>query len=207
MIVSLERARDDALKAAAAELRAGGLIVTPTDTVYGLAADAFAKDATARIFALKQRPRSLPLPVLVARPRTAWALAASVPNAAVELAAAFWPGPMTIIIPAGEMDWDLGAADGTLAVRMPAHPDLLALLEEVGPLAVTSANRTGQPTSPYAEGCAAVFGAEVGVYLDGGRAPADTGSTIVDVTGPEPRVLRAGPIDAAAVQGALERAP
>lgn len=202
MIYDLIGDQATAVLAAADELRAGGLVVTPTDTVYGLAADAFARGATAKVFALKNRPRSLPLPVLVARPRTAWALASHVPQAAAGLAATFWPGPLTMILPAGELDFDLGNANGTIAVRMPAHPGLIALLEKTGPLAVTSANRSGEPTPTVVGEIAATFGDDVGVYLDGGPSPLDHGSTIVDLTGPALRIVREGPLTTEAVLAA-----
>lgn len=204
VIFDLARDREAAIRAAADELRAGGLVVTPTDTVYGLAADAFARGATAKVFALKNRPRSLPLPVLVARPRTAWALASAVPRPAADLAAAFWPGPLTMILPAGELDFDLGNADGTIAVRMPAHADLIALLEATGPLAVTSANLSGEPTGSTIAEIEASFGDQVEVYLDGGPAPLASGSTIVDLTGSGVKIVREGPIPAAAVLGAID---
>lgn len=204
MIYALSDDRDAAIRAAATELREGGLVVIPTDTVYGLAVDAFARGATAKVFELKARPRSLPLPVLVARPRTAWALASAVPSTAADLAAAFWPGPLTMILPAGELDFDLGNADGTIAVRMPAHNDLISLLEATGPLAVTSANRSGEPTPNTAQEIQSVFGDQVGVYLDGGPSPLSLGSTIVDLTGSRVKVLREGPISTEAVMRAID---
>lgn len=203
MIYDLAADRDAALRAAADELRAGGLVVVPTDTVYGLAADAFARGATAAVFEVKRRPRSLPLPVLVARPRTAWALASAVPAAAAELAAAFWPGPLTMILPAGDLDFDLGNADGTIAVRMPAHPDLLALLESTGPLAVTSANLSGEPTPPTVAEVAERLGDRVRVYLDGGPSALEQGSTIVDLTAAVAKIVREGPISAEQVRAAI----
>lgn len=206
-LLSLRTDRDEAIRRAVAELRAGGVVVLPTDTVYGIAANAFDKRATAAIFAAKQRPRSLPLPVLVSRPRQAWALCRDVPAYAAELAAAFWPGGLTLVLPATDgLDWDLGADDGTIALRLPAHADLVELLEKVGPLACTSANRTGEPTPPTAAEIRDVLGDAVGLYLDGGPASADRGSTIVDCTGIQPRIIREGPISALQVRGAANRA-
>jgi L-threonylcarbamoyladenylate synthase len=193
-----------AAREAARTLRAGGVVVFPTDTVYGVGADAFDRAATARVFEVKRRPRSLALPVLVARPRQAWALAAEVPEAAAELVAAFWPGALTLVLPQAEgLDWDLGETRGRVAVRMPAHDWLLEVILDVGPLAATSANVSGRPTPSRVEEIAAELGDGVSLYLDGGPAPGDVPSTIVDVSGPRPKVLREGAIPAAEVRRAL----
>lgn len=187
--------REETLKRARDVLRAGELVVVPTDTVYGLAADAFNLYGTAKIFNAKKRPRSLPIPVLVSDHRQAWSLCAAVPPAAKDLAAAFWPGPLTMILPeADALEWDLGEGNGTVALRMPAHDDLLALLHMTGPLAVTSANRSGEPTPRTCAEVAARFGDTVALYLDGGPSPEDTGSTIIDLTKEEPVIVREGPI-------------
>jgi len=186
---------------AALELRAGNIVVVPTDTVYGIAADAFNAAATRRIFALKRRPRSLPLPVLVSRPRQAWALAASVPAAAEDLAAAYWPGALTLILPQTPgLSWDLGESSDTIALRMPMHEGLLSMLEAVGPVAATSANLSGEPTARAVAEIAAKFGEGVSLYVDGGPASTDVGSTIVDVSGPVPLVVREGLISVADVE-------
>lgn len=205
-ILSLAEEREVAISKAAAELRAGGLVVVPTDTVYGVAANAFDKNATAKIFAAKNRPRSLPLPVLVSRPRQAWALCSFVPPVAAELAAEFWPGALTLVMPATELDWDLGDATGTIALRMPANPDLIELLERVGPVACTSANITGEPTPARIEEIREKLGEQIGIYLDGGPSTLDTGSTIVDCSAGQIRVIREGPISVAQVQAAALRA-
>lgn len=200
-VVSLAENLDAAIARAVGALRAGELVVLPTDTVYGLAADAFNKEATARIFELKQRPRALALPVLVSRPKQAWALCSNVPNTAMLLAAVYWPGALTMVLPQmPDMAWDLGEGGGGVAVRMPAHDDLLAILEQTGPLAVTSANHTGDPTPRAIEEIRAVLGDTIGVYLDGGASKLDTGSTIVDLTGAQPRVLREGIITIADIE-------
>lgn len=205
--LSLRETRDEAVRRAYAEMRAGGVVVLPTDTVYGIAANAFDNSATAKIFQIKRRPRSLPLPVLVSRPRQAWALCSDVPAYAGEIAAAFWPGAMTLVLRATDgLDWDLGDDDGTIALRIPAHPDLVAILELLGPAACTSANITGQPTPPTVDEVRDQLGDAVGLYLDGGPAKADRGSTIVDCTGPEPRIIREGPISTDQVRAAANRA-
>jgi tRNA threonylcarbamoyl adenosine modification protein (Sua5/YciO/YrdC/YwlC family) len=207
-IVSLTDDRDAALEEAAKEIGAGRIVVVPTDTVYGVAADAFNADATARIFEVKGRPRSMPLPVLVARPRQAWALCSEVPQAAQVLVAAFWPGPLTLILPEAEdLAWDLGETRGGVAVRMPAQDDLLDLILDVGPLATTSANRSGEPTPRTVGEIAVGFGDRVSLYLDGGPSEADTPSTIVDLTRWRPKITREGAIQAAAIEEALAREP
>ncbi|MCA1830155.1 MAG: threonylcarbamoyl-AMP synthase [Actinobacteria bacterium] len=202
--VSLITDRDEAIKEAGLALRAGRLVVFPTDTVYGIAADAFNQAATSTIFRVKNRPRSLPLPVLVSRPRQAWALSSEVPPGALDLAGSFWPGALTMILKqADELEWDLGESRGTIAVRMPAHQDLIALLENVGPTAMTSANVSGEPTPRTVDEIRARLGDEVAVYVDGGPSSMDTGSTIVDLTGSVARVLREGPISSADVARAI----
>jgi L-threonylcarbamoyladenylate synthase len=205
-VVSLADDRSGALEAAAKAIGEGGLVVVPTDTVYGLGGDAFNQFATARIFDLKARPRSLPLPVLVSRPRQAWALCSEVPNAAAELAAAFWPGPLTLILPVADgLSLDLGDLDGRIAVRMPAHDDLIELIAMVGPLATTSANLSGVETPPTVSEIRKQLGDGVSVYVDGGPAQAEVPSTIVDVARWRPKVVREGAIPKADIQRALVR--
>lgn len=194
-ILSLSDDREAALGRAASELRGGRLVVIPTDTVYGVAADAFNAFATAMVFAAKSRPRTLPLPILVAKPRDAWALTSEVPPAAAGLASAFWPGALTLVLPQAEgLEWDIGEGGGTVAVRIPDHPDTLDLLNRSGPLAVTSANRYGEPTPPTAARVAERLGHRVSVYLDGGPSRGDVPSTIVDLSGDAIRVVREGVI-------------
>lgn len=204
-IVPLSEGRS-ALELAARELQAGGAVVFPTDTVYGIGADAFNQFATARIFEVKGRSRSMPLPVLVSRPRQAWALCAAVPNAATELVAAFWPGALTLLLPEADgLSWDIGETRGRVAVRMPAHDELLELIWMVGPLATTSANISGAPTPGTVQAIAESLGAGVSLYLDGGPAPGEVPSTIVDLAGLRPRVVREGAIPKADIARALSR--
>ncbi|HVL88615.1 MAG TPA: L-threonylcarbamoyladenylate synthase [Actinomycetota bacterium] len=199
-LVSLLDERERGIARAAEVLRMGELVVAPTDTIYGLLGDAFKPWATAKIFEIKQRPRSLPLPILVSRPKQAWALCGAVPDAALKLAAAFWPGALTMVLPENpELDWDLGERTGSIAVRMPAQEDLLEIIAMVGPVAGTSANPSGAATAPDVHGVREALGDQVALYLDGGESPADTGSTIVDLTGEQPKILREGPIPAQAV--------
>lgn len=183
---------------AVAALRRGDLVVLPTDTVYGLAADAFSPPAVARLLAAKGRGRDMPVPVLVGAWRGLDGLAEHVTPEMRALVEAFWPGPLTLIVPAaGSLAWDLGETRGTVAVRMPLHPVALAVLAETGPLAVSSANRTGQAPPGTAAQAQAQLGTSVAVYLEAGSTGDTVASTIVDLTGERPQLRRAGalPVD------------
>ncbi|WP_137846300.1 L-threonylcarbamoyladenylate synthase [Microbacterium sp. 2FI] len=179
----------------------GELVVLPTDTVYGVAADAFDARAVTRLLAAKGRDRQSPPPVLVAGVTTLRALVAEVPEAVERLVEAFWPGGLTIVLPAQpSLSWDLGETRGTVAVRMPAHRIALELLEETGPLAVSSANLTGVAAAITAEDAEGMLGDSVAVYLDGGPSATGIASTIIDATSlvgsdePMVRVLREGAV-------------
>src|SRR5215467_11462311 len=183
------------LAEAAASLRKGDLAVIPTDTVYGLAADAFSPPAVTSLLAAKGRDRQMPPPVLVGTVRAATALVEDLDAFGKDLIDEFWPGGLTLVMRANRnLIWDLGDTKGTVAVRMPLHEIALELLKETGPLAVSSANRTGAPPATTAADAEAQLGEAVAVYLDGGPCPGDVPSTIVDLTGPVPRLLRAGAI-------------
>jgi tRNA threonylcarbamoyl adenosine modification protein (Sua5/YciO/YrdC/YwlC family) len=180
---------------ARAAIARGGIIVMPTDTVYGVAADAFNADAVGQLLAAKGRGRQSPPPVLIPGLPTLDALAAVIPPEVRDLAGAFWPGGLTIVLPAQpSLDWDLGETHGTVALRMPLQRVALAVLEKTGPLAVTSANRTGSPAATTCDEAVAALGDAVSIYLDAGPSPSSGASTIIDVTGDVPRVLRAGPL-------------
>lgn len=188
----------------------GELIVMPTDTVYGVAADAFSAASVARLLAAKGRGRQQPPPVLVAGVTTLRALVAEVPEPVERLVEAFWPGALTIVLPSQpSLSWDLGETHGTVAVRMPAEPLALELLEECGPLAVSSANLTGRPAATTVAAAQEMLGESVAVYLDGGPSSGGVASTIIDATGlcVEPprgvRVLRDGAIDRAQLRSVL----
>ena len=169
----------------------GELVVIPTDTVYGIAVDAFQPAAVSRLLEAKGRGRTAPPPVLVPGVATLDALAETVPDEARALVEAFWPGGLTVILRAQpSLAWDLGDTRGTVALRMPSNRIALELLEETGPLAVSSANRTGKPAAMTAFDAEAALGDRVAVYLEDGMAGGDypdaaasTGSTIVDATG------------------------
>lgn len=193
---------EDDVEQAVRALRAGEAIVVPTDTLYGLAALPTVPGAVDRLFSLKGRPADTPIAVLVAGIEQVEALA-DLSGAARRLADAFWPGPLTMVLPrrAG-VDLPLGEPHATIGVRWPDHPVIAALAEAVGPLATTSANRTGEPTPATAGEAAASLVGHVAVVLDGG-ACAGTASTVVDLTGPDLRVLREGAITESALRAAL----
>ena len=183
------------LAEAAASLRKGDLAVIPTDTVYGLAADAFSPPAVVGLLAAKGRDRQMPPPVLVGTVRAATALVENLDESGKDLIEEFWPGALTLVLRANRsLIWDLGDTKGTVAVRMPLHELALELLKETGPLAVSSANRSGSPPATTAADAEAQLGEAVAVYLDGGPCAGDVPSTIVDLTGPVPKLLRAGAI-------------
>ncbi len=179
----------------------GGLVVLPTDTVYGIAADAFDEAAVTALLAAKGRGRQMPPPVLVGEVATLDGLAIDVPDDARRLVEAFWPGGFTIILQAQpSLQWDLGDTGGTVALRMPDHPAALALLKRTGPLAVSSANKSGSPAAQDVADAERQLGESVAVYLDGGEAPGGVASTIVDATGPTLRVVREGAVTLAALR-------
>jgi L-threonylcarbamoyladenylate synthase len=193
--------RAGALSSAAHCVSSGQLVVLPTDTVYGIGADAFDPVAVADLLAAKGRGRDMPVPVLVGSWSTIDGLVNHVSGQARSLIEAFWPGGLTLVVThAPSLDWDLGDARGTVAVRMPLHPVAIELLEATGPMAVSSANRSGQPAATTAEQAREQLGDDVALYLDGGPAQAGVASTIVDVTAETPRVLRAGAVSIEALR-------
>ncbi|WP_227984037.1 L-threonylcarbamoyladenylate synthase [Nocardia spumae] len=194
--------------AARTTLKSGRLAVIPTDTVYGIAADAFDSAAVAALLAAKRRGRDMPVPVLVGSWNTIDGLVFSVQPQARDLIRAFWPGGLSLVVQqAPSLAWDLGDARGTVMLRMPLHPIALELLREVGPMAVSSANVSGQPPATTVAEARAQLGEQVGVYLDGGQAEHGVPSTIVDLTGDRPRVLRAGAVTIDRVAEVLGMSP
>ncbi len=162
----------------------GELIVIPTDTVYGIAADAFSPAAVTRLLEAKGRGRQSPPPVLVSGLTTVRALVAEIPEPIERLVSAHWPGALTVVLPSQpSLYWDLGETGGTVAVRMPAHRLTLELLEETGPLAVSSANLTGKSPAIAAHDALTALGDAVSVYLDDGPSSMGVPSTIIDATG------------------------
>lgn len=176
------------MRLAKVSLQRGELVVLPTDTVYGIAANAFDATAVAALLAAKGRGRQSPPPVLIPSVNTLPGLAADVPEVALRLAEAFWPGALTMILKAQpSLIWDLGETRGTVALRVPNHKIALALLEETGPLAVSSANLTGEPAAVDCQQAADYLGKSVAVYLDAGQSPVGEASTILDLTALEHR--------------------
>jgi len=180
--------------AAAAVLR-GELVVLPTDTVYGLGADAFSPAAVNRLLEAKGRGREMPPPVLVGTVRAASALVEELGPSGQELIDEFWPGGLTLVCRASRtLSWDLGDTKGTVAIRMPQDQVALDLLVETGPMAVSSANLTGAQSASTAAQAREQLAESVSVYLDGGPRTGGVASTIVDLTGSQPRLLRKGAI-------------
>ncbi|MGH3459233.1 L-threonylcarbamoyladenylate synthase [Aeromicrobium sp.] len=191
-----ESERQAGLDAAQEAIQRGELVVLPTDTVYGLAADAFSHEAVQRLLDVKGRSRQMPPPVLVGAPTTLEALATDIPSWLRTMTTSLWPGPLTVVCrQQPSLTWDLGETHQTVAVRMPDDVTALALLKVTGPLAVSSANITGEPAAESVDDAQRMLGDEVAVYLDGGPSPSGVPSTILDTTSPTPRVLRQGAVD------------
>jgi L-threonylcarbamoyladenylate synthase len=180
---------------AVAALRRGELAVLPTDTVYGIAADAFTPDAVSALLAARGGHRGAPPPVLVGSVRAAAALTESLGAFGQDLIDEFWPGPLTLVFRASPtLKWDLGDTLGTVATRMPLHPVALEVLRQTGPLAVTGANLAGSAAATTVQEAEDQLGSAASVYLDGGPCVDNVPSTILDLTGTVPRMLRAGAV-------------
>ncbi|MEU3775953.1 L-threonylcarbamoyladenylate synthase [Streptomyces sp. NPDC046876] len=189
--------RKTGLREAASAVRRGELVVLPTDTLYGIGADAFSAEAVGDLLAAKGRGRNMPTPVLIGSPNTLHGLVTDFSEQAWELVDAFWPGALTLVAKhQPSLAWDLGETRGTVAVRMPLHPVAIELLTEVGPMAVSSANLTGHPAPEDCDAARAMLGDSVSVYLDAGPTPGIQPSSIVDVTGKVPVLLREGALTA-----------
>ncbi|EGX57409.1 hypothetical protein SZN_23026 [Streptomyces zinciresistens K42] len=189
--------RTTGLREAASAVRRGELVVLPTDTVYGIGADAFSREAVGDLLEAKGRGRTMPTPVLIGSPNTLHGLVTDFSELAWELVDAFWPGALTLVARhQPSLQWDLGDTRGTVAVRMPLHPVAIELLTEVGPMAVSSANLTGHPAPEDCDAAQFMLGDAVSVYLDGGPTPGNVPSSIVDVTREVPLLLRAGALSA-----------
>ena len=187
--------RDRGVAAAVEAVRGGELVVLPTDTVYGIGADAFTPDAVAALHRARGVTDRVPPPVLVGSRHTLDGLVYALPRAARELADAFWPGALTLYVEhSPSLQWDLGDTGGRVAVRMPLHPVALEVLREVGPMAITTANKLGHPAPETAEQAREQLDYAVRIYLEAGATADPAPSTIVDVTGGTPRILRAGAI-------------
>ena len=188
-----ESTRDEALEAAAAAVKDGKLIVLPTDTVYGIGADAFNKDAVQALLDAKGRGREFPPPVLIGDPNVMHALGLDIPPIIEDLVEEYWPGALTVIVKAQpSLHWDLGNTKGTVALRMPDHEAAIALLKKTGPLAVSSANKHGGDAAKSVMDAAVQLGDAVEVYVDGGKSRIGESSTIIDATVNPPEILRRG---------------
>src|SRR5271154_1961985 len=179
--------REDGLVAATSAVQEGQLVVLPTDTVYGIGADAFTPAAVTALLAAKGRGRNMPPPVLVGTARAAAALAEDLGTFGQDLIDEFWPGALTLVFRASPtLLWDLGDTRGTVALRMPLHAVALEVLKQTGPLAVSSANRHGHPAAVTVDEAQEQLGGSVSGYLDGGPCAAHVPSTILDLTGTIP---------------------
>lgn len=186
------------LREAASAVKRAELVVMPTDTLYGIGGDAFSPQAVRSLLAAKGRGRTMPSPVLVGSPTTLHGLVTGFPETGWELVDAFWPGALTIVaFHQPSLQWDLGDTRGTVAVRMPLHPVAIELLNETGPMAVSSANRSGNAPAATVTDAVDQLGDSVAVYLDGGTCPAAVPSSIVDLTAGRPRLLREGALSLA----------
>lgn len=198
--------RPKGLAAAARAVRAGRLVVLPTDTVYGLGCDAFSSAAVRALLAAKNRGPDMPVPVLLGSWSTIDGLVLGVPPTARTLVEAFWPGALSLVLPhAPSLGWDLGSTKGTVMLRMPLHPVALELLRDVGPMAVSSANISGSLPASTVYEAVTQLDDNVAVYLDGGPSGEPVASTVVDLTGSEPRVLREGAVPLAEIAEVLGR--
>lgn len=189
--------REEGMALAVKAAKSGRLVVMPTDTLYGLGCDAFDNDAVASLLATKHRGPDMPVPVLVGSWDTVKGLVASLDDTAQTLIEAFWPGGLSIVVPqAPSLPWNLGDTRGTVMLRMPLHPIAIELLREVGPMAVSSANISGQTPPTTAIAAKQQLGKAVTVYLDGGEAEVGKPSTIIDLSGSRPYLLREGALSA-----------
>lgn len=193
----------EALSQARSVLQAGGLVAFPTDTVYGLAALAFNSQAVEQIYQVKHRPVEKALPVLIADPADLVKVTQAVSPSADRLAACFWPGPLTLIVLKHPNLPKFISDLPTVGVRIPDHPFARSLLRFAGPLAVTSANLSGQSSPSTALEVFAQLGGKIGMILDGGRTPGGVPSTVVDCAGAEARILRVGPVSKQQIHACL----
>ena len=196
MFVDPQAPQRDALQEAAKWIRTGGLVAVPTDTLYGLAADPFRADAVARLCTVKGRTEGHPLPLIAADAEQIAARLGPLSPTAARLAAKFWPGPLTLLIPAAAaLARAVPAGTGRVGVRVPAHDIARAICRAAdGPITATSANRSGQPATADPAEVERALGADIDLLIDAGPTRGGAPSTIVDVTGAAPRLVRAGAI-------------
>lgn len=201
----LSAARPENLSKALQVLKAGGMVAFPTDTVYGLGASAYHAQAIARIYKAKGRSRENPIPILLANMQELSRVTLSPPPMARRLAKRFWPGPITLIVWRKPTLPDEISPSSTVGVRVPDHPVALTLLTIAGPLAVTSANKSGDPIARTASEVLEGFGGDIDLILDGGMTPGGEPSTVVDCTRASPQILREGPISEVEIREELTK--
>ena len=195
--------RDDTISRALEVLKRGGLVAFPTDTVYGVGARAFNATAVESIYAAKDRPVEKAIPILIGGPEDLDKVTADIPPTAAKLAARFWPGPLTLVVPKHPDLPDVVSAAPTVGVRVPDHPVARALLYAAGPMAVTSANISGEPSPKTAEEVSRQLNGRIPLILDGGDTPGGIPSTVVNCLGTEPVILREGPVTLKDIQFVL----
>lgn len=193
----------DAIRRALKTLEAGGVVAFPTDTVYGLGAPAFNTAGVERLFTIKGRQHTKAIALLIAEPSELGKVVMGVGEQALRLAERFWPGPLTLVLPRHSNLPDVLSPNETIGVRLPDHAVARALLAAAGPMAVTSANLAGGANTRSADEVLAQLDGRIELVLDGGPTPGDQPSTVVDLTGPQPKVLREGPIGEAEIKAAL----
>ena len=193
----------EAQSRALAVLHSGGLVAFPTDTVYGVGALAFNAAAVSSIYAAKDRSVEKAIPVLIADPADLAKVTLEVSDAATRLATRFWPGPLTLVVLKHPLLPETISASPTVGVRVPDHPVARALLRAAGPMAVTSANLSGQPSPSTAEEVFTQLGGRIALIIDGGKAPGGVSSTVVDCVGREARILRLGPVSEDEIRAVL----
>ena len=194
----------DSLTRALAVLKEGGLVAFPTDTVYGVGALAFDGTAIESIYAAKDRPVEKAIPLLIGEVKELEKVAVEIPEVARRLAYRFWPGPLTILVPKRADLPEAISATATVGVRVPDHKSARALLQAAGPMAVTSANISGEESPVTAEQVHQQLGGRIPLIIDGGRTPGGVPSTLVDCTDPDLKILRKGPIGFAELLSALQ---
>jgi len=185
---------DEAIPRALETLKRGGLVAFPTDTVYGVGALAFDAAAVESIYVAKDRPVEKAIPILLGGPEDLDKVTASIPSIGAKLAVRFWPGPLTLVIPKHPNLPEVVSATPTVGVRVPDHPVARTLLTAAGPMAVTSANISGQDSPKTAKEVSRQLNGRISLILDGGETPGGVPSTVVNCLGTEPVILREGPI-------------
>lgn len=198
---------DDTVSRAIKILLAGGLVAFPTDTVYGIGALAFDEDAIRSIYTAKDRPIEKAIAILIAGVEDMEKVGMDIPEAAYKLAARFWPGPLTCVIPKQPSLPESVSATSTVGIRVPDHEIARKLLREAGPMAVTSANISGQPSPSTAEEVFAQLNGRIPLIIDGGRTPGGVPSTVVDCSSDEIKILREGPIGLEEIMAVIQNAP